>query len=62
MFYVEIIVYQFEMKDTCFQFVINVSRQGNNVKTKYNLETNMQRLQTCLVLSKDIHNSVKQVI
>ena len=24
-------VNQFEMKDKCFKFVINVSRQGNNV-------------------------------
>ena len=51
-------VNQFEMKDTCFQFVINVSRQGNIVKMKYNL----QRLQSCLVLSRHIHNPVKQVI
>ena len=33
-------VNQFEMKDMCFQFVINdyVSRQGNNVTIKYNLK------------------------
>ena len=29
---------QFEMKGTCFEFVINVSRQGNNVKIKLNLK------------------------
>ena len=55
-------VNQFEMKDMCFQFVINVSRQGNNVKIKYNLKINLQRLQSCLVLSRHIHNHVKQVI
>ena len=55
-------VNQFEMKDMCFQFVINVSRQGNNVKMKYNLKINLQRLQSCLVLSRHIHNPVKQVI
>ena len=27
-------VNQFEMKDKCIEFVINVSRQGNNVKVK----------------------------
>ena len=55
-------VNQFEMKNTCFQFVINVSWQGNNVKIKYNLNINLQRLQCCLVLSRHIHNSMKQVI
>ena len=55
-------VNQFEMKDMCFQFVINVSRQGNNVKMKYNLKINLQRLQSCLVLSRHIHNPVKQII
>ena len=55
-------VNQFEMKDMCFQFVINVSRQGNNVKIKYNLKINLQILQSCLVLSRHIHNPVKQVI
>ena len=39
-------VNQFEMKDTCFEFVINFSRQGNNEKIKLNLETNWQRLQS----------------
>ena len=34
-------VNQFEMKDTCFELVINVSRQGNNVKIKLNLKTNL---------------------
>ena len=38
-------VNQFEMKDTGFEFVINVSRQGNNVKIKFNLKINLQRLQ-----------------
>ena len=37
-------VNQFEMKDMCFQFVINVSLQGNNVKMKYNLKINLQRV------------------
>ena len=53
---------QFEMKDTCFQFVINASQQGNNVKMKYNLKIHWQRLQSCLVLSRHIDNPVKQVI
>ena len=39
-------VNQFEMKDTCFEFVINVSRQGNNVEIKLNLKKNLQRLQS----------------
>ena len=43
-------VNQFEMKDTCFEFVINFSRQGNNLPG------------SCLVLSRHIHNPVKQVI
>ena len=38
-------VNQFEMKDTCFEFVINVSWQGNNAKTKLNLKINLQRLE-----------------
>ena len=37
-------VNQFEMKDKCSELVINVSRQGNNVKIKLNLKTNLQRL------------------
>ena len=55
-------VNQYEMKGTCFQFVINVSQQGNDMKMKYNLKINLQRLQSCLVLSRHIHNPVKQVI
>ena len=39
-------VNQFKMKDTCFEFVVSVSRQGNNVKIKYNLKINLQRLQS----------------
>ena len=39
-------VNQLEMKDACFEFVINVSRQGNNVKIKLNLKINLQRLQS----------------
>ena len=35
---------QFEMKNTCFEFVINVSPQGDNVKIKLNLKINLQRL------------------
>ena len=46
-------VNQFEMKDTYFQFVINVSRQGNNVKMKCNLKIN-------LALSRHIHNPVNK--
>ena len=38
-------VNQFETEDTCFQLVINVLRQGNNMKIKYNLKINLQRLQ-----------------
>ena len=37
---------QVEMKDTCFEFVINVSQQGINVKIKLNLKINLQRLQS----------------
>ena len=53
-------VNQFEMRDTCF--VINVARQGNNVKIKYDLKINLQRLQSCLVLSRHIDNPVRQII
>ena len=42
--------------------MINVSRQGNNVKIKHNLKINLYRLQSCLVLLMHIHNPVKQVI
>ena len=53
-------VSQFEMKDECIEFVINVSRQGNSVKVKLNLKMNLQRLRGkndntsgfCLVLSE----------
>ena len=54
-------VNQFEMKDTCFHFEINVSQQGNNVKMKDNLKIKLQRWQSCLVLSRHIQNPVKQV-
>ena len=39
-------VNQFEMKDTCIEFDINVLQQGNNVKTTLNLKINLQRLQS----------------
>ena len=39
-------VNQFKMKDTCFEFVINVAEQGNNVEIKLNLKINLQRLQS----------------
>ena len=39
-------VNQFEMKDTCFEFVIDVSQQGDNVKIKLKLKINLQRLQS----------------
>ena len=68
-------VNQFEMNDTCFEFVINVSRQGNNVKMKLNSKQNFAEIAALifceinyntpgfsLVLSKYIHNPVKQVI
>ena len=35
---------QFEKKDKCIEFVINVSRQGDNVKIKLNLKIILQRL------------------
>ena len=54
-------VNQFEMNNAFFQFVINVSWEGNNAKIKDNLKMNLQRLQSCLVLSRHIHNPVKQV-
>ena len=37
-------VNQFKMKDTCFELVINVSRQGNNLNIKLNSKINLQRL------------------
>ena len=55
--------------------MINVAGQGNNVKIKLKLKINLQRLQSkffceiydntpgfCLVLSRHIHNPVKQMI
>ena len=39
-------VNKFEMKEMFFKSVINVSQQGNNVKIKLNLKTNLQRLQS----------------
>ena len=42
--------------------MINVSQQGSNLKIKYNSKMNLQRLQSCLVLTRHIHNLVKQVI
>ena len=38
-------VNQFQMKDTWFEFVVNVSREDNNVKIKLNLKINLQILQ-----------------
>ena len=35
---------QTEIKDMYFEYVINVSRQVNNVKMKFNLKINLQRL------------------
>ena len=53
-------VNQLEMKDKCIEFVINVTRQGINVRIKLNLKINKQRLRGnkdnipgfCLVLSE----------
>ena len=51
-------VNQFEMKDKCIEFVINVSRQGDNVKIKLNLkildcvEINDNTPEFCLALSE----------
>ena len=39
-------VNQFEMKEACFEFVINVTRQGNNVDIELNLKINLKRLQS----------------
>ena len=69
-------VNQFEMKDTCFEFPINVMGQGNSVKkTKFNLKINLKRfavlifceikdntLGFCLVSSRHVYNPVKQII
>ena len=53
-------VNQFEMKDRCIEFVINVSRQGDNVKIKLSLkiicrdcvEINDKTPGLCLALSE----------
>ena len=37
-------VNQFEMKDKCIEFVINISQKGNNVKIRLNLKMNSQKL------------------
>ena len=51
------------MKDRCFQFVINVSRQGNNVKMKYNLKNKFAEIAVLFSFIKlrHTHNPVKQV-
>ena len=38
--YLAVTVNLFEMKDTCFELMINVTRQGNNAKMKLNLKKN----------------------
>ena len=38
-------VNQFEIKDKCIEFGINVSRKGTDVKIKLNLKINLQRLE-----------------
>ena len=42
--YLEARMNQTEIKDIYFEYVINVSRQVNNVKMKLNLKINLQRL------------------
>ena len=42
--YLEARMNQTEIKDMYFEYVINVSRQVNNVKMKFNLKINLQRL------------------
>ena len=37
---------QFEMENTSFEFVINVSRQANDVKIKLNLKIKLQKFQS----------------
>ena len=37
---------QFEMEDMSFEFVINVPRQGNNMKIKLNLKIKLQKFQS----------------
>ena len=43
---------EFEMKDVCFQFMINVSSQGNNVKMKLYLKIILQRLQSSVFVKQ----------
>ena len=43
---------QFEMKDTCFEFMVNVSQQGKNVKIKLSLKINLQRFSPNFLLNK----------
>ena len=43
-------VNQFQKKDTCFEFVLNVSRQGNNVKIKLNLKMEFAEIAVLIIL------------
>ena len=40
------------MKGVCFQFTINVSLQGNNVKIKLYLKINLQRFQSSVFVKQ----------
>ena len=57
-------VNQLKMKDTCFEFVISVSRQGNNVKIKYNLKINLQILQSSNMkcFQKIVHDQIQSTM
>ena len=58
-------VNQFGIKDTCFEFVINISRQGNkfaDIAVLIFCEVNDTTPGFYLVLSRHIHNPVKQII
>ena len=43
-------VNQFEMIETCIEFVIDISQQDNNAKIKINLKTKLQIAKTAVLI------------
>ena len=48
------------MKDAYCEFMINVSRQGNNVKIKLHLKINLQRLQSLFFVKITNDNTLEK--
>ena len=43
-------VNQFEIKETCIEFVIEISQQDNNAKIKLNLKIKLQIAKTAVLI------------